>query len=1005
LTFLSVARAAAPILLATAALAAGPPPADEPAFDIRTFYSDERAFATPLAPTRDYFFRRMQEQELKNDVKCWSTAKHIDEIFSGVRATGPASHGKEKLVEMFVRQLWFNAQNLNAGKMLLEKADLEKAFVIFGWYMKEVPGKDLTLVYTKGRREKPPLEFRKIDLDDYRRTSAGWRATYSAASESSPKHLHVNLSTAAADYLADAADVFALSLLSLAAEETKARGLAEATPEILMKALGDIPLGIHTDGWASGADYVPRAYAQALAYAHLKIQNLGRINGVLSSEAAIAQEASFAGVKMSTETSSYLHEILRELAIRVWSAAQLRTKSAEVLVGGADLFAAIEEIIPYKLDDLSRIHFFPLSAKPIVYQEYESDTFRDDAYHWVAISEILRTRGINGAAEPARVLKPLDVFAAEELSEIISNYAVPLLREAGGYAKAERRGELSRRDLERAHALFKDHQRLFPSRPKLPAKEAKPAESWRGPTPMFQNVTAESGIAPIEDASILHDPAMAGASLMAFDAFRGVAVGDFNDDGKPDLFVAEERGRSRLYRNAGAGKFVDVTPAAIAGLDVITGGAFFDYDNDGCKDLFVLRVYASSRLLKGDCRGAFSDETEKSGLSEASYPATGITIFDYDNDGRLDLYIRTTGDFKNGFLPAMGDVETAMPNHLFRNAGGTFTEVTDEAGAGDRRIALAAAVSDFANRGAQDVYIANDMQPNTLYRNDGGKFVNVAVSARVDDYGNGMGVSVGDFNHDGLMDIYLTNINTWNPRNRYIRPVASTMIDSSHAKDPFVRTLQANRLYQNLGGFKFKDVTDRFIGPVATGFGWNGYFFDADNDGYLDLYISNGFRPESLKNHDEKKVFLRWDESRKRFTDLSADSALDYRSNSRGGAFADFDGDGFPDLILTGLHSPVLFKSGLAKTGNHWLAIRLIGTVSNRDGFGARVMVKTGKLRQTLEMGNQGGGFISNINDDLHVGLGKASAADRIEVTWPSGLKQVLENVAADRRVTVTEGR
>jgi hypothetical protein len=221
--------------------------------------------------------------------------------------------------------------------------------------------------------------------------------------------------------------------------------------------------------------------------------------------------------------------------------------------------------------------------------------------------------------------------------------------------------------------------------------------------------------------------------------------------------------------------------------------------------------------------------------------------------------------------------------------------------------------------------------------------------------------------------------------------------------DQFLRIKEANRLFRNNGDGTFTDKAKDWAEPVNTGWGWNGLFFDFDNDGHPDIHVANGLMEFSLFYNDEKNVLMHFDPREKKFRDVSKGSGVDFPGNSRGGAAADFDGDGAVDLLMAGFHPPRLFRNSLKDNGNHWLELKLEGKASNRDAVGARVQVTAGDLVQNDWIGGQGGGFYSQAPKELHFGLGPRGQADAVEIWWPSGRRQKLAAVKADQKLVVQE--
>jgi hypothetical protein len=497
----------------------------------------------------------------------------------------------------------------------------------------------------------------------------------------------------------------------------------------------------------------------------------------------------------------------------------------------------------------------------------------------------------------------------------------------------------------------------------------------------------------------------------------GTALLDYDGDGRLDVFLVNgttlegfpkgEEPRGHLYRNRGDRTFEDVT--AKAGL-VQTGwgqGACVgDYDNDGHPDLAVSH-WGQTRLYHNRGDGTFEDLTVKAGLEEKRVRwGTGCAFLDYDRDGRLDLFVanyidldlETTATPDTGLCRYKGVPVACGPpglkggrNVLYHNLGdGTFADVSERSGITKTSGTYALGVStlDFDDDGWVDLYVANDSSPAVLYRNNrDGTLTDIAVTAgcAYSQDGKpqaGMGVAVGDYDRNGTMDIFKTNF----------------------AGD-------TSTLYGNGGdGFCEDRTFASGIGTNTRWLGWGAGFVDFDNDGWLDVFLVNGHvYPEvaQLKTeagYKQRKVVYR-NLGNGRLLDVTerlGPPATDPRAG-RGAAFGDFDDDGSVDVIVNNVHeAPDLYRT-VPLTGNHWLTVRLVGTRSNRSAIGARVRCLTGATRQTQEV--RGGGSYASQNDlRVHFGLGATTRVDRLEVRWPNGLEEEWRDLLVDRVLTLTEG-
>ena len=492
----------------------------------------------------------------------------------------------------------------------------------------------------------------------------------------------------------------------------------------------------------------------------------------------------------------------------------------------------------------------------------------------------------------------------------------------------------------------------------------------------------------------------------------GVALFDYDNDGYLDIFFvnsltvellkANKKTRSVLYRNNRNGTFSDVTDKAKVGdAGWGMGCAVGDFNNDGFDDLYVTSV-GPDHLFKNNGNGTFTDVTQKAGVSDPRF-STGAAFLDYDNDGNLDLFVTNYVGFDINNLPTFGEGPTCqfkgvpvqcgprgLPgagDSLFRNNGdGTFTDVSKKAGVADSRgyYGMDVVGSDFDGDGLIDIFVANDSTPNFLYHNNGnGTFREIGFESGTALDKNGaeqgcMGVTLGDYDHDGLLDLFITNFDD-----------------------------EYNVLYRNAGRGSFVDVShEAGVAMISLPYvGWGAKFFDHDNDGWLDLFVANGHAYPQRDRYRQRKLFYRNNRDGT-FSEVAAQlgSALMEERASRGTAFGDIDNDGDVDIVVNDLDSAPQLLRNDGGNKNNWLIVKTIGTKSNRNGIGAKVKVVSGDLVQLDEV-RSGGSYISQNDLKLHFGLEKRTVVDLIEVRWPSGAVDTLKNLAANKVVTVKEGK
>ena len=513
-------------------------------------------------------------------------------------------------------------------------------------------------------------------------------------------------------------------------------------------------------------------------------------------------------------------------------------------------------------------------------------------------------------------------------------------------------------------------------------------------------------------------------SQLPEDMGSGAAWGDYDNDGWMDLFVVNQAGpltlnpekqaasaaHHALYHNNGDGSFTEVS--AEAGVDGRAWGmaaAWGDADNDGFADLFV-SAYGQNTFYHNNGDGSFADRTRAAGLDAPDGFWAGASWGDYNRDGRLDLYV--TGYVK--YVPLEGrqgssqyDVEVPPSlnpssfnperNLLYRNNGdGTFSEVARKAGVENAQgRSLSAAWADFDDDGWPDLYVANDVSDNVLFRNLGNEtFEEISHRALVADYRGAMGIAVGDWDGDADLDMYITH---WIAQE-------NALYSNRHAD-------RAPRPAPTPGPLQFMDLADRFgLGQIALDYiGWGTGFFDYDNDGRLDLFVTNGSTfqqedaPHLLIPMKDQLFWNRDDEAG--FYEVSAVSGAFFETAyvGRGAAFADYDNDGDVDVFVVNHDGPGILLRNDAEALNRWLKVALQGQQSNRSAFGARLRVVAGDRVQIRQIGAQSS-YCSQHSPLAHFGLGTASAVDTLAVIWPGGHRQTWLDVPANQTLRLVEG-
>jgi hypothetical protein len=497
----------------------------------------------------------------------------------------------------------------------------------------------------------------------------------------------------------------------------------------------------------------------------------------------------------------------------------------------------------------------------------------------------------------------------------------------------------------------------------------------------------------------------------------GVAVFDYNSDGRPDIFFTNganistlkkdsPKYRNRLFRNDGNGVFTDVTDAAgLAGSGYDMGVAVADYDNDGHPDLFVAGLHHST-LYHNNGDGTFTDVTVKSGLDASLnrpdpeygllWAITAVWV-DVNNDGLLDLFVVNYMQWSYSEKPLCAIQGVAdycspkfykgQPNQLFLNKGdGTFQDVSKEWGIRAHvGKGMGVGMADYDLDGRQDLFVTNDVSYNSLFHNVGNKFEEVAFDTGValtedGSFISGMGLDFRDFNNDGYPDIVFVALNN-----------------------------QTFPLFQNTGKGDFREVTTEsgMRDPSRQMSGFGVALYDFDNDGWKDLFVSRG-HVESLNQPgqpvDQPNTVFRNLGASGKWVPLTEEAGFTSvpAARHRGCAFGDLDGDGRVDVVVTALGRDAEIWMNRSPKSGHWLDMALRGTKSNRDGIGARIKLTTRTGAQYNHM-TTSVGYASSSDGPVHFGLGAENQADLIEIHWPSGIIQTLQNVSADQVLKLTE--
>jgi len=510
----------------------------------------------------------------------------------------------------------------------------------------------------------------------------------------------------------------------------------------------------------------------------------------------------------------------------------------------------------------------------------------------------------------------------------------------------------------------------------------------------FQEIGQEIGL------NFIHSLGAADLTNIIESDGGGAAFLDYDQDGYIDIYAcsgtwlegfsksekpAEQPG-NHLYHNKMDGTFEDVTKkAGVGGPWYSMGVTVADFNNDGYPDIYLCN-YGPNILLKNNGNGTFSDVTKRSNMKDENDCSVGAVWLDYDNDSFLDLYVGNYLDFDpdykyyyapDGFPGPMA--YDAQKDLLYHNKGdGTFEDVTDKMGITDMDgRAMGVGAADYDDDGYTDIFVANDHTLNYLWHNEKGKgftdrgIMSGTAFSQAGEATVSMSVDFADFNGDGLLDLFVS--------------------DDSYCS-----------LYENAGNgiFKDKGIASNISMPAAQFVGWSSSFVDYDNDGDADIFKTNG----ALKHLYGQEDQLFRNEGSGKFRDVSLELGKYFQKElvGRGACMGDYDNDGDLDIFIVNLNNPAVFLRNNKGNQNRWLMLKLTGTTSNRDGIGTRVKLTAGGKTQTTQKRSTSG-YLSQNDPRIHFGLAGNETVDKIELIWPSGKVQSLENVKANQIIEIKE--
>ncbi len=1014
--------------------------------------------------------------ESNSDPKCYATASRLEDFIYGTPLTDKARFAKNVLQKQWAMKVWKKASALaeKRGEIQVSESDVTQVISsMFSYQLNDenhwditfsngrffgkdsISGKDSTFGNNK-------ITISKNDKRHYGSIAYSLRAILAVQQESlmAAELSLLPLTQPAISALNESLDFFTLAVLSTADKEARLQSQHQLSKVLLLESWKSLDSGDVMSEHQLASGNAPKGEAPLVLLQNIidqKIRSFEKYNDVNNQlfirnlQVYFARNSWPKDVNEAKLFKQQFTETLILFTADLYKGAERHALANDhSTIRESDVKAFLNLFIPHEMNAYEDALFFPkLPLNDQVFIEsYDFDSFRDSGIHWNYLRHALLSPEFKARLEP-------DPFAVELLAENVAQFGVLLLRVTGQVGKDAGEDRIkathflqaarSIQDRINRHALVKTDN--VEDLPGLASAKSTTQHDASAETTLFSDATSKlnlnmqhhssdwlnrllrSYLKKDEHTGIITIPPAFGGS--------GIASDDINNDGLADLLILSGTG-NRLYINR-KDHFEDITEKS--GLNWLREQdnrpgeprqpLIADINNDGLQDIIITYVDDSHRVYKNLGNETFADMTEQSGLGGINLVAGPATVFDYDNDGLLDIYITYFGDYLQGVLPTLKRRnDNGLPNKLFRNLGDfKFEDVTEGSGLADTGWGQAVAHTDFDLDGKQDLIVGNDFGVNGYYRNLGnGKFKNVSREIGTDKPSYTMGIGITDLNDDLVPDIYISNIVTMNKDQKYVLPSEETTMVFNPQKLANMRVIEANDLFVskqdaqgNRSYYASKAVTR---GRSSTGWAWDADFFDFDNDGDDDLYVLNGMNEYNLYssenpyyrdplNNEKMNAYMPVAEKESNVFFINEDGKLQNRSegsganllsNSRSATYLDYDQDGDLDMILNNYHGPVVaYQNNSEQFNNNWLNVKLTGSPQdgiNRDAIGALVIAELDNGDRVWREVHGSEGYMSVHPKVQHLGLGKSDSA-RLTVVWPNGERSDIGQVQAKQLISI----
>ncbi|MDO6748363.1 CRTAC1 family protein [Gilvimarinus sp. 1_MG-2023] len=998
--------------------------------------------------------------EKERDPKCYATASRLEDFMFGTPLSKEARFSKNLMQKEFAKFIWKSASEI-ALKNDLSTVNLD----VLNQALKS------SISYQRGENDhwqiiypnKQEIRINKIDKRQYSTVAYSLRAILAVQQESlfDANSKLLPISQEVIEKLKEALDLHSLAVLKISDAKARKNDSHEVSVENLVEVWTELLGASNLDKIADkeSKDSVGREDSHLADLSLVKkiikqkVDSYEVYNNITEQIFVRNLQVYFARVSWPKDPgeakkfqSLYIDTLILFSRDFYLESEKIALAKGHETIQESDVQDLIDVFMPHQINEYEDALFFPKleAKKQVAIESYDMDSFRDSGLHWRYLEFALNSPDFNAKLQP-------DPFALELIVENIAQFGVLSLRTAGEIAKSEKKERISSdvfvtglKSIQKKvdeHATIKS---VYGGNNVIVSSDKD--YTSKSDNKFFTDVSSEAGIDFMHRTSdwlnrqlrsyldkgkgvgvITIPPAFGGG---------GVAAEDINNDGYDDILILGGLG-NKLYLNQSGKRFVDITESSGLGWlresDNTPGEPrqpiIADLDNDGLQDIVITYVEDIHRVYKNLGDGKFEDVTDRANLGGVGLIGGPATVADFDNDGLLDIYITYFGHYTKGVLPTLKRRnDNGLPNQLFKNMGDfKFKNISEGSGTENTGWGQAVAHTDLDGDGLQDIIVGNDFGVNAYLKNLGNnKFKDISKEIGTDKPSYTMNIGIADLNQDLQPDIYISNIVTMNKDEKYVLPNEDTTMKFNAEKLANMRVVEANDLFLSKSvdnpSYELSDAVGR--GYSSTGWSWDADFFDFDNDGDNDLYVTNGMNEFNIysnenpyytdpNSNEEKNVYIPVSTKESnvffvnqngKLNNRSKESGMDLVGNSRSAAYLDFDNDGDLDVILNNYHEKAYFyRNELGESS--WVKIKLVGNPDkgvSRDAIGARIVLYTSAGQKIWREIHSTIGYMSVHPKEQHIGLGD-NAIVKVDIVWPNGEKTVLNTLALNRSHVVKQ--